>query len=122
MIKKLLVWLKKNWKALGLTIAFPLGLLVLLTKLFRPRVTATSFELSGHAELEKRLGEKTESKKKELKDEHTKQVVSIQEDYDKTIAKSQEIAMKKAESLKDDPIQLNDYLKRVGKDVRKPRN
>jgi C4-dicarboxylate-specific signal transduction histidine kinase len=117
-VTKAIAWLKKHWKTVALWVAFPIGLLVLLSKLFRPRVTVVSSEISEHEELEKELHAQTETKKKELTAVYEQKTREIHAEYDETIAENQAGAVKRAEALQNDPIQLNDYLKRVGKNVR----
>ena len=121
-MSKVIAWVKKNWKTITLVVAFPIGLLVLLSKLFRPQVTVVSSEISEHEELERQLRQKTEEKKKELQAKHEQKTRDIQTEYDQTIAKNQADAVTRVEELRNDPIQLNDYLKRVGKNVRQTKN
>lgn len=113
-------WIKKNWswKTFALVVAFPLGLLVVLTKLFKPTVTVTSSELSGHADLEKKLDEKREVAEKKLEKAHAEEVLDIQVDFEKGLVNTQTQLNEQTKAVQNDPIQLNDYLKRVGKNVR----
>lgn len=107
-------WLKKHW----MWVLLPVGVLITLSKLFRPKVVIASPELSGHAQLEAKINDRVRAEQAVLTEKHTEQNKTLQEEYDSKVAAAQKQATDAVESLRNDPISLNDYLKKTGSNVR----
>lgn len=105
----------KKW---GPWVVFPIGVLMLIGKFLRPKVVVSSPELAQHAELKKKLDEQATVKKKQAEVAHQARTASIDEKYTRKVSEAQEAAAKKVDELRNDPVSLNDYLKRTGRDVR----
>lgn len=112
-------WLERNWKTIGLIVVFPIGLLVLLSKLQRPKVLVTSPELSEHRRLEKSLQQQSEKAKLEVVKRKAERDEEIEVEFEEEIAEVREEAHDDVARLRTDPEAINEFLKQVGRDVRR---
>jgi hypothetical protein len=110
-------WLKANWKWL----LFPVGLLLLLVgrASAKREVTVVSPGLVEHEEVEKKLDEEAAAKKQAADEKAQQQLSGIEASRSATVASETQKQMDAAAAVRDDPDALNDYLKNVGKDMRR---
>lgn len=113
---KALPWLRKYWQ----WILLPIGLLMLVAKVLGGRRTSVvASELTGAAKTEHEVNEEAAAKVEEARAEKDEATTEAKEEHDQAIRVLTEEQQAKARELADDPTALNDYLKGVGKQVRK---
>lgn len=109
-------WLEKNWQ----WVLLPVGLLLAVAKAFGGRkTTVVGSELTGAAKTEHEADEKATKAVEEAKTERAEAITEAQADRDKHVRILTEEQAAEAKKLSSNPPALNDYLKKVGKDVRK---
>lgn len=111
-------WLKKNWK----WVVFPLGILVWLAKNFFMRPTVVSPELVQHMEERARIDEEARVRAAQAELARNAQVTKVEEKHDAQVAGLNAEAVRTSKELQGDPVKLNDFLKKVGADARRPRS
>lgn len=109
-------WIKKWWKWLLPVVGA--GLWVLGRATAKRQIVIPSPELQGHAELEVEQNAFAEQKKAVIAAEKEKREHEIDVTYEDSIRESREVAEAKVIELSNEPIELNEYLKKVGRDVR----
>jgi preprotein translocase subunit SecF len=109
-------WLQKNWQ----WVLLPVGALAAVGKVLSSRkTTVVGSELTGAAATELKVNEEAATKAVEASTERTQVEAAATEQHDAAIRVLTDEQKSKAEQLSSDPVALNDYLKTVGKDVRK---
>jgi len=108
-------WLKKNWWAVVL---FPLGILIIINKVFRPHLTVVTSEISGAAAAKEEIDAEADKQRAEADAKRTERLAEVQEQHAETVAALTTEQAAKVEELLKDPEELNSFLLSVGKKVR----
>lgn len=109
-------WTKRNWKWL----LFPIGILIYIAGRARPRdITMVSPELIGHSEVERELNAEADAKKQVVEKKTEEQLAGIEAQREASLAAEQQQQLDAAAAIENDPQAVNDFLKQVGKDIRK---
>lgn len=110
------LWLKKNWK----WIVLPVGVLVWLLgrSSKKPVVQAVSPELLGHSSVKAELEQEGIRRLKEAAAQHEAQRAALDAKNQQVLREINERAELKAAELVENPDNVNDFLKKVGRDVR----
>lgn len=106
-------WLKENWL---LVVLFPLGLLALGGIKRRPKVVST--ELSGADEVEREARAARDEGVAEAQEDHAEEVAEALEERDEDVGGLVTDQERRAENPPEGE-NLTDFLKDVGKDVRR---
>lgn len=119
-LKAVLAFIKKWWKF----ILFPIGVIVWFIGRASGKTTVVvaSPALEEHAELQRKLDEQTAQKKAAAEVTRKSRDAAIQDRHEATMGESHQRAEKAVEAYSTEPIDLTEYLKRVGKDVRQQKN
>ncbi len=108
-------WLKKNW---WLVLLAPVGVLVVINKVFRPHIKVTSSELTGAADEAHKASAEAARRIETLQAERDARVSQIHEEHEETVKVLTDEQAAKVNDLLEDPEELNSYLLDVGKKVR----
>ena len=112
--EKAVPWLKKYWP----WIILPVGVLLVLLKVFQRRPNVIAPELLGALEHERKVDEETAEKAKALESEKEKRLSEIEEAHKEVVERLTEAQKEQVKHLRDDPESLNSFLLDVGKEVR----
>jgi|SRR5688572_16072692 len=113
-LAKVCAWLKKWWR----WIVFPVGIALALLGLRKTKVSVTSPELQGHAKLESDLNARAAQQKEVASEQKAQRLRVADETYDESVAETQRELVENTKKVTNDPVSLNDYLKKAGKNVR----
>ena len=108
-------WLKKNW---WLVVLFPIGVLAVINKVFRPHTSVVTSELLEAESTRHEVEEAAREARELALEQKTARIIEVQEEHAAVVAELTEDQASKAGALLDDPEALNSYLLQVGKDVR----
>lgn len=114
LLVKVGAWLKKWWK----WVVFPVGLGLALLGLRKTKVSVTSPELQGHAQLESDLNARAAQQKEVASEQKAQRLRVAEETYNETITEAQHKLEEDTKRVTNHPVSLNDYLKKAGRNVR----
>ena len=107
-------WLRKHWWQV---LIFPVGLTALYLA-FRRRQEVVAPELVGAAEVQRQAEDEAEEARGAAETKRSSDIERIEEEHQETIDGLNEEQKARLEVLREDPDELNDFLLRVGRDVR----
>lgn len=112
------VWLKNNWKTLLIGIS-TLGIGLLIGRAFKKTPTeVVAPELEGAEEERIRAQELEDAERDQAAVERIRRLKEIESEHSATLSGLTDLQRKAVAELKSDPEKLNDYLLKVGRDVR----
>jgi hypothetical protein len=113
---KALPWLKKNWQ----WVLLPVGVLIALSKLFKPKLESVSAESLGAAQVKQDADAKAIAAVAEATEVRGEKVEKLTKETEEAIdAQVDEITVK-TEVLRKDSKAANEHLLDVGRKIRKP--
>jgi Skp family chaperone for outer membrane proteins len=108
-------WLKANWKWL----LFPIGILVFIAGYTsKSKIGTVSSELLGAAEDRKVIEGRTAGQIVEEKQVRDEKLAKIEKEHSATVSKLTRAQRDQMEKLRNDPDKVNEFLLKVGKDIR----
>lgn len=114
-LKKVWEWLKKYWKY----ILFPVGIVIgLVAMAGRRKVDVIAPELLDAEKKKRQIDQEAREELEKADQKRRREIEEIEQQHTATIQELTDEQQQKLEELRENPDELNNFLLRVGKDIR----